>query len=103
MTDVDTSSTRITLPAATISGSAGLNTKLCSNLALDKLQEGAGPDFRLSSMTINVGGSSIDPSAMLEIITQMDRKTRSVLFAQVEARAVDEVVFSARGLFVRTE
>ena len=64
------------------------------------LDEAAGPDMRLATLSLDVTSQELghgDVSCTLRV----DKRARSIVFASIEARSDGRLVYSAQGLFSR--
>lgn len=64
------------------------------------LGEAAGTDLRLSSLSLDVTSHALGDRP-IDITVQVDKRTRSIVFASIEARSAGRLVYSAQGLFSR--
>ena len=80
-------------------GGPGLPDPLhCSQAAAEALTMAAGAGLRLSSFSLDLAGHAVGEDDVT-IRTRIEKRTRSIVFASVEARAGEAFVFSAQGLF----
>jgi len=88
----------IKVQAATLGGPGAVDPVRCSQAAIDALSRAAGSGLRLTSLALEVTAQCLghDEIAMR---TKVDKRTRAIVFASMEARAGDTLVFSAQGLF----
>lgn len=89
-----------TISAARIGGPGAPDVRLCSEVAIAALSEIAGDGLRMTSLSIDVTSHALGPGEV-ELHARTDKRTKSIVFASVEARAGGRVVFSAQGLFSR--
>lgn len=64
------------------------------------MQDAAGPDMRMTSMSIDVTTHALGESDV-SLVAKTDKRARSIVFVSCEARADGRLVFSAQGLFGR--
>ena len=86
------------LAPADLGGPGAPLADLCSAIAIAALREAAGPGFRMTSLALEVASHPLG-SAEVEITARVDKRARSIVFASVEARSGERMVFSAQGLF----
>lgn len=70
----------------------------CSQAAIAALSRIAGRDMRLAQVQLDMASREIGEGGVA-VIARIDKRTRSILFASVEGRANDELVFRAQALF----
>jgi hypothetical protein len=73
--------------------------RLCAGAALKTLAEAAGPDYALSSFSLDIAPVVIAANANVRIEAKADKRTRSIAFLSLKALADEEIVFSARAVF----
>jgi hypothetical protein len=98
MTDVYPLKTLIA--AKFLGGPAAPNPRECSGHAMTVLGEAAGPEMRLTSLSLDVATHLLGDGEVALTI-KIDKRARSIVFASVEARSGDKLVYSAQGLFSR--
>jgi hypothetical protein len=88
----------IRIQASALGGPGKPDPGRCSQAAIDALLQVVGPGMRLTSLSLDLAGQ---PLGLVEISirTKIDKRTRAIVFASVEARAGDLLAFSAQGLF----
>jgi hypothetical protein len=84
--------------SASLGGPGLADSARCSQAAAEALATAAGPGLRLSSLSLDLAGHAMGRGDV-EITTRIDKRTRAIVFASVEARVADALVFSAQGLF----
>ena len=62
----------------------------------------AGAGFGMTSLALDVASAKLG-GGEIEVRAQVDKRTRSIVFASVEAWQGQQLVFSAQGLFSRRE
>ena len=72
----------------------------CSGAAIEALSGVAGPGFGMTSLALDVASAKLGPGE-IEVRAQVDKRTRSIVFASAEAWQGEQLVFSAQGLFSR--
>lgn len=90
--------------AEALGGVGRADPALCAVMAIDVLGKVVGGDLGhselgLSSLSIDVAGGKLAPGQPVSVRAEIDKKTRAIVFATVEAHTGCELVFSARGLF----
>ncbi len=70
----------------------------CSQAAIEVLGRVAGPEFRMTSLTLEVSSQPL-VAGEVSIWAQADKRTRSIVFASAEAWQGGRLVFTAQGLF----
>ncbi len=90
-----------TIAATDLGAPAGPDAARCSGAAIEALARAAGPDMRLTQLQLDLSSRAID-AEHVAISAQIDKRTRSIVFASAEARAGDALVFKAQALFTRT-
>lgn len=86
------------VPAEALGGPGQPSAVQCSAVAVWALEQVAGPGLRMTSLALEIMASVIGAGEVL-LHTYTDKRARSILFASVEARAGDQLVFTAQGLF----
>lgn len=86
------------IPGAELGGPGAPDPALCSDAAISALAEAAGEGMRMTSLALDVASHAIG-EGMIEIVTRIDKRAKSIVFASVEARMGAAMVFSAQGLF----
>lgn len=86
------------LAPADLGGPGAPVAELCSAVAIAVLAEAAGPDFRMTSLALDVASHPLT-DAPVDLIARVDKRARSIVFVSVEARSAERLVFSAQGLF----
>jgi hypothetical protein len=87
--------------AANLLGGPGApDPRECSGHAMIALGEAAGPEMRLTSLSLEVA-SHLLGDGEVALTIKVDKRARSIAFASVEARSGDKLVYSAQGLFSR--
>jgi len=74
----------------------------CSLAAIEALGRVAGPDMAMTSLQLDVSSHALG-GGKAEIRARIDKRTRSILFASVEASISGELIFRAQALFGRRE
>ncbi len=72
----------------------------CSAMAIEALLDVAGEGFGMTSLALDVASAKLG-GAEVEVRAQVDKRTRSIVFASAEAWQGEQLVFSAQGLFSR--
>lgn len=86
------------MAGADLGGPGGPDAVRCSKAAIDSLSRIAGPDMRLAQLQLDLSSHAIGKDEVA-ITAQIDKRTRSIVFASVEARTDDALVFRAQALF----
>src|SRR5689334_19918174 len=87
-------------PGAALGGPDAPDPALCSAAAILALADAAGEGMRMTSLALDVASHAIG-EGMVEIVTRIDKRAKSIVFASVQARIGAAMVFSAQGLFSR--
>lgn len=95
-----TASIKITLNGAELGGPAAADPALCSARVIAFLGEAAGEGMRMASLALDVTTNALGERPV-EVTVRVDKRARSIVFASAEARAGDDLVFTAQGLFSR--
>jgi hypothetical protein len=72
----------------------------CSQAAIEALSRVAGPEMKLTQIQIDLSSHAIGENG-IAIRAQIDKRTRSIVFASAEATAGGAIVFRAQALFSR--
>ena len=88
------------MAAARVGGPGVPDAKLCAEVAIAILIEAAGDGLRLTSLALDVASHAVGDGEVA-IALKVDKRTRSIVFVSAEARAGEQLVFSAQGLFSR--
>lgn len=94
----DASPRTIIQPSGQLGGPGAPDPALCAARAIALLGEVAGGDMRMSSLAIDVTSHPLGGQDVT-IAVRVDRRTKSIVFASAEARAGNQLVFAAQGLF----
>lgn len=94
------STTRI-LKNSELGGPAAADPKLCSAFVIALLGEAAGEGMRMASLALDLTTNALGERPV-EVTVRIDKRARSIVFASAEARAGDDLVFTAQGLFSRS-
>ena len=86
------------LAPADLGGPGAPLADLCAAIAIAALRGAAGSGFRMTSLALDVASHPLG-SADVEMAARVDKRARSIVFASVEARSGERLVFSAQGLF----
>ena len=86
------------IASADLGGPGAPVAELCSALAIAALREEAGPNFRMTSLALDVASHPLT-EAPVDLIARVDKRARTIVFVSVEARANERLVFSAQVLF----
>ena len=86
------------VPASSLGGPGPAESVRCAACAIAALSELAGPGLRMTSLALELTAHDMGEGAV-ELRTQGDKRTRSILFASVEARVGGRLVFTAQALF----
>ena len=97
MSDVSAAD-RTVMAGADLGGPGGPDAARCSKAAIDSLSRIAGPDMRLTQFQLDLSSHAIGEDEVA-ITARIDKRTRSIVFASVEARVGDALVFRAQALF----
>lgn len=89
-----------TLNGAELGGPAAADPTLCSARVIALLSEAAGEGMRMASLALDVTTNVLGERS-IEVMVRIDKRARSIVFASAEARAGDDLVFTAQGLFSR--
>lgn len=101
MTDVPTKAPIVSsVSAVELGGPDKAVFERCSETAIAALAAAAGKGFRMTSLSLDVASHPLGEGAV-QVTARADKRTGMVVFASVEARSVDRMVFSAQGLFCR--
>lgn len=88
------------LPAEHLGGPGAADPSRCSQHAMAALCETVGPGLRLTSLSLDVASHALG-QAPVDVFVRADKRSRSIVFASVEARSEGRLVYSAQGLFSR--
>ena len=88
------------LPAEQLGGPGAADPSRCSQHAMATLGQTAGPGLRLTSLSLDVASHALG-QALVDVSVRTDKRSRSIVFASVEARSEGRLVYSAQGLFSR--
>lgn len=92
----------IVIPGAEIGGPLAADPALCSARIIALLGEIAGEGMRMASLAMDITTNPLG-ERNVEVMLKLDKRARSIVFASAEARAGDDLVFTAQGLFSRAE
>ncbi|HEV7690259.1 MAG TPA: hypothetical protein VGO52_05530 [Hyphomonadaceae bacterium] len=81
-----------------LGGPGPADATLCSIAALSVLSATVGEAMRLASVQLEVSSKPVG-AAPVVVHTKIDKRTKSIAFASVEALTGDEMVFRAQALF----
>jgi hypothetical protein len=101
----ETSARIVSAASLVAAGSGSPDAARCSAAAIEALSgvaDAAGPGFSMTSLTLDVTSAKLGPGD-ISIHTHADKRTRSIVFASVEACQGEQLVFSAQGLFAKRE
>jgi acyl-coenzyme A thioesterase PaaI-like protein len=84
--------------AASLGGPGPADPQKCSAAALEALGEAVGAGMRLTSVQLDVSSKTLG-SGEVSVRARVDKRTKSIAFASVEALAGEEMVFRAQALF----
>ena len=93
-------SIKTTLKSADLGGPDAADPTLCSTRVIALLAEVAGEGMRMASLALDVTTNALGERSV-EVTVRVDKRARSIVFASAEARAGDDLVFTAQGLFSR--
>ena len=96
----DASPFKTVVAAKFLGGPGAPDPRECSAHALAVLAEAAGAGMRLTSLTLDVSSHALGDGEVT-LTVKVDKRARSIVFASVEARSGDRLVYSAQGLFSR--
>lgn len=88
------------LPAASLGGPGRPDPARCSLAAIEALTAVAGNDTALTQIQLDVSSRVLGLSDV-HVRPKVDKRTRSIVFASVEALSGEEIVFRAQALFGR--
>lgn len=88
------------LSADALGGPGAADASLCASRAIALLSDAAGEGMRLASLAIDVTTNTL-VERTVSVTVRVDKRARSIVFASAEARAGDDLVFTAQGLFTR--
>jgi hypothetical protein len=97
--DADTS-IRTTLKSSQLGGPRAADPTLCSACVIGLLADAAGEGMRMASLALDITSNGLG-ERLVEVTVRIDKRARSIVFASAEARAGDDLVFTAQGLFSR--
>ncbi len=86
--------------AASIGGPGPADPALCSSAAIAAMASAAGAGFGLTTLQIDVASQPVGSSDVV-IRVRIDKRTKSIVFASVEAMSGQQMVFRAQGLLGR--
>ena len=86
------------VPASSLGGPGPAESVRCAACAIAALSGLAGPGLRMTSLALELTAHDMGEGAV-ELRTHGDKRTRSILFASVEARVGGQLVFTAQALF----
>ena len=87
-----------TIPATALGAPGAPDPARCSLVAIEALARSAGQGLRLTSIALDVASHPLSPGEVA-IRTIVDKRSRSIVFASIDARLGNQLVFSAQGLF----
>jgi hypothetical protein len=87
-----------TISAAALGGPGRPDAAKCSIAAIEALDRVAGVDMAVTQMQIDVSSLALGQGEVA-IHARIDKRTKSILFASVDAHAGDQMVFRAQALF----
>jgi hypothetical protein len=99
MSDASTAD-KISVSAASLGAPGRPDPARCSLTAIEALSRIAGPDMAITSLQLDVSSRALG-GGQAEILARVDKRTRSILFASVEANLGGKLVFKAQALFSR--
>lgn len=89
-----------TLTSSDLGGPAAADPTLCSARVIALLGEIAGEGMRMTSLAMDVTTNALG-ARNVDVVLKLDKRAKSIVFASAEARAGDDLVFTAQGLFSR--
>ena len=95
-----TASIKKTLNSADLGGPAAADPTRCSAYVIASWGDAAGEGMRMASLALDVTGNALHERSV-EVMIRIDKRARSIVFVSAEARAGDDLVFTAQGLFSR--
>lgn len=81
-----------------LGGPDGPDAARCSRAAIEALSRIVGQDMRLTQIQLDLSSHAIG-EIEAAITARIDKRTRSIVFASVEARVDGELIFRAQALF----
>ena len=99
MSDALTAETK-KLPAASLGGPGRPDPARCSLAAIETLTAVAGSDMALTQIQLDVSSRALGQGDV-HVCAKVDKRTRSIVFASVEALLGKEMVFRAQALLSR--
>jgi hypothetical protein len=81
-----------------LGGPGPADATLCSIAAVGILSASVGEAMRLASVQLEVSSKPVGEAPVV-LRTKIDKRTKSIAFASVEALTGDEMVFRAQALF----
>jgi hypothetical protein len=93
---------KTSVPAASLGAPGRPDPARCSLAAIETLSRIAGADMTMSSLQLDVSSHALS-DGQAEILARIDKRTRSILFASVEASVGSELIFRAQALFSRRD
>jgi hypothetical protein len=99
MSDASTAETK-NIPTAIVGGPGRPDPARCSLAAIEALTAVAGSDMALTQIQLDVSSHAIG-QRNVEVRAKVDKRTRSIVFASVEALSGEEMVFRAQALLSR--
>jgi len=99
MSDASTAD-KTSVPAASLGAPGRPDPARCSLAAIEAFSRIAGPDLAMTSLQLDISSHTLG-DGQAEILARIDKRTRSILFASVEANVGGELAFRAQALFSR--
>lgn len=90
----------VRLRGVELGGLAAADPTLCSAKLITLFSSAAGEGMRLASLAMDITTNPLGDRDV-DITIRIDKRTRVIAFASAEARAGNDLIFTAQGLFSR--
>ncbi len=97
---VEASSHETILAGTDLGGPLAADPTRCSARVIELLGHAAGKGMRITSLAMDVTANTLGERDV-HVIVRVDKRSRSIVFVSAEARAGDDLLFTAQGLFSR--
>jgi hypothetical protein len=99
MNDASTADVKM-VPAASLGGPGRPDPTRCSAAAIEALAAVASADMGMTQIQLDIASQAVG-RADVHVRARIDKRTRSIVFASVEAMTGDMMIFRAQALFSR--
>ena len=96
----EAASQTIMIAGAELGGPLAADPTLCSARIIALLAGIAGEGMQMTSLAMDITTNPLG-ERNVDVVLKLDKRARSIVFASAEARAGDDLVFTAQGLFSR--